>query len=260
MFNRKLVGFRASGYTPRLSLIALLMAIFSVFLTLFLGSLSKVHETYTERSYRVENGTVYETEYKKETTRPATQNESVCPYAGVTLEIQRAMEKACIKEDTVELEIQAAEPVVVEAVVKEVTIVKHFPESTYIKGAIMMHGEAGGIPSQTEQSGPLWVACNRVDSDDPFFPDDLESVIEQKWQFDGYTPGGTYTQAEYELAVDVFERWYREKHGESAESVGRTLPSEYIYFTGDGVHNYFRKTQKGSIYVWGSVLPSPYET
>ncbi len=241
MFNQKPVGFRASGYTPRLSLIALLMAIFSVLLTIFLANANKVHETYTARSYRVENGTVYETEYKKEVTRAPKEDEFNVT-AGVTLEIQRALDEA--------------EPV--EAVVEEVTIVKHFPESTYIKGAIMLHGEAGGIKSLTEQSGPLWVACNRVDSSDPFFPDNLEAVIEQAWQFDGYTPGGEYTEAEYELAIDVFERWYHEKNGEV--NVGRTLPIDYIYFTGDGKHNYFRKTQTGPIYVWGSQLVSPYET
>ena len=258
MFNQKPVGFRASGYTPRLSLIALLMAIFSVLLTIFLANANKVHETYTARSYRVENGTVYETEYKKEVIRAPKEDEFNVT-AGVTLEIQRALDEALVEqEEEITLEIASAEAEPVEAVVKEVTIVKHFPESTYIKGAIMLHGEAGGIKSLTEQSGPLWVACNRVDSSDPFFPDNLEAVIEQAWQFDGYTPGGEYTEAEYELAIDVFERWYREKNGEV--NVGRTLPIEYIYFTGDGKHNYFRKTQTGSIYVWGSQLVSPYET
>lgn len=251
--KKKSVGFRKSGYTPRVSTIALIMAIFSILLTIFLAHVGKVHETYTEKSYSIENGTLYEREYKKETTRPLTKEEYYGLYAGVTLELQKITNKAihnAATTTTLEVKTITREPV---------ESSKHFSESVYIKGAIMMHGEAGGIPSMTERSGPLWVACNRVDSTDPFFPDDLEAVIEQTSQFDGYTPGGKYSQAEYDLAVDVFERWYREKHGESAEQVGRTLPADYLYFTGDGVHNYFRKTQNGAIYVWGSVYVSPYK-
>lgn len=261
MRNQKPVGFRKSGYTPRVSVIALLMAIFSILLSIILAKAGKVHETYTERSFRVENGTLVEQEYKKETTRPLTKDEYQGIYAGVTLELQKMMnDKAFAEAPKTKLEVKTAEKTVVsEPAKEEVVVVKHFSESTYIKGAIMMHGEAGGIPSMTERSGPLWCACNRVDSDDPFFPDNLEAVIEQDWQFDGYTPGGEYTQEDYDLAVDVFERWYREKNGESALSVGRTLPSEYLFFTGDGVHNYFRKTQTGTIYVWGSQLPGPYK-
>ena len=139
---------------------------------------------------------------------------------------------------------------------QENTEIKHFSESTYIKGAILLHGEAGGIPSLTEQSGVLWIVCNRVDSESSFFPDDIESVIEQEGQFDGYIPGETYTEADYELAVDVFERWYREKNGET--EVGRTLPKEYLFFLGDGEHNHFTTTQNGLPYKFGSQLISPY--
>ena len=139
---------------------------------------------------------------------------------------------------------------------QEDTEIKHFSESTYIKGAILLHGEAGGIPSLTEQSGVLWIVCNRVDSESSFFPDDIESVIEQEGQFDGYIPGETYTEADYELAVDVFERWYREKNGET--EVGRTLPKEYLFFLGDGEHNHFTTTQNGLPYKFGSQLISPY--
>ena len=139
---------------------------------------------------------------------------------------------------------------------QEDTEIKHFSESTYVKGAILLHGEAGGIPSLTEQSGVLWIVCNRVDSESSFFPDDIESVIEQEGQFDGYIPGETYTEADYELAVDVFERWYREKNGET--EVGRTLPKEYLFFLGDGEHNHFTTTQNGLPYKFGSQLISPY--
>lgn len=256
MRKQRTVGFRKSGYTSHLPKIALIMAIFSIFLCIALAKIGKVHETYTERSLQIRDGRVIEQEYKKEITRPLTKKELDGLYSGVSLEIRKIVRTALSNPTTTTLEVKTAERAVV-ATREQVStaIIKHFPESTYIKGAIMEHGEAGGIPSMTERSQPLWTACNRVDSDDPFYPDDLESVIEQAWQFDGYTPNGEYTKADYDLAVDVFERWYREKHGET--NVGRTLPADYLFFTGDGVHNYFRKTQNGAIYVLD--LPSPYE-
>ena len=266
MEKQRFIGFRKTGYTPKLSAIALCMAIFSTFLTISLAKAGEVHETYTDRTYQIkEDGTIREQEYRKEITRPLKKDDYTGVYAGVTLELQKITKEAFAQAEATTLEVKTAEKVVVttsETVsTKEesAVIVKHFPESTYIKGAIMEHGEAGGVPSMTERSGTLWISCNRVDSDDPFFPDSLEAVIEQRWQFDGYTPGGTYTQEDYDLAVDVFERWYREKHGETAAEVGRTLPADYLFFTGDGVHNYFTKTQNGTPYVWGSELISPYK-
>ena len=40
--------------------------------------------------------------------------------------------------------------------------------------------------------------------------------------------------------------------------VGRTLPSNYLYYGGDGKHNYFRTEWKGGTR-WNYSLPSPYE-
>lgn len=60
----------------------------------------------------------------------------------------------------------------------------------------------------------------------------------------------------YLLAVDVLERWYREKRGE--ENVGRTLPAEYVYFWGNGRENFFRIEYQGKVY-WDWSLPNPYE-
>ena len=159
-------------------------------------------------------------------------------------------------ETTYRLETETKKPVVVATSTK---VTKHFPESTYIKGAIMVNGEARGVKSITERSGCLWIACNRVISDNPFFLDDLESVITQASQFDGYSENGTYTEADYNLAVDVFERFYRELNGEPSEMVGRTIPVDYLYFVGDGEHNYFSKVQNGTPYVWGSMYISPYK-
>ena len=45
---------------------------------------------------------------------------------------------------------------------------------------------------------------------------------------------------------------------ECVGSVGRVLPKEYLYFTGDGVHNYFTTEWQGG-QTWDWSLESPYE-
>ena len=66
-----------------------------------------------------------------------------------------------------------------------------------------------------------------------------------------------FTPAELEeLALDVIERWLDEKDGEA--EVGRVLPREYLFFTGDGKHNHFRTEWDGG-QVWDWSLQSPYE-
>ena len=266
MKNRKHVGYRKEIIKPKWSIVLLAAIIIALlFIIIFRMNDDKVHETYTERQYQEQNGILYEKEYKRERSYTADDFDPNLLYAGMSLELYeinaRAHEAAVKSTIAVvkTVERTANKTVSVKQSEPNEQPVKHLSESTYVKGAKMLHGEAGGVPSTTERSGPLWVVCNRVDSDDPFFPDNLESVIEQEWQFDGYSPDGDYTQADYDLAVDVFERWYREKHGETAAEVGRTLPSDYLFFTGDGEHNYFRKTQDGPAYVWGSELASPYK-
>ena len=54
----------------------------------------------------------------------------------------------------------------------------------------------------------------------------------------------------------MIERWLNEKDGET--EVGRVLPREYLFFTGDGKHNHFRTEWDGG-QVWDWSLQSPYE-
>ena len=164
--------------------------------------------------------------------------------------------KPVIEEETEFVLTKTAAESVDEIINKDI---KHFSEETYVAGAIMVHYEAGGVDSVTERSGCLWVACNRVISESSFYPDDLIAVIEQEGQFTGYFRGGTYTEEDYLLAVDVFERFYREQNGESPADVGRTLPEEYVHFYGDGEHNYFTIGIGGAPYVWDEDFITPYE-
>lgn len=59
-----------------------------------------------------------------------------------------------------------------------------------------------------------------------------------------------------ELAADVLTRYHAERDGE--ENVGRVLPPEYCFFTGDGKHNHFTIGWQDTE-TWGWTLESPYE-
>lgn len=124
--------------------------------------------------------------------------------------------------------------------------------------ARLVRGEAGGIWSLTEQACVMWVVLNRVDTGK--WGDTIAEVITSPYQFYYIPSFGTtddYGRDLIWLAEDVISRWEREKAGET--DVGRVLPVEYLYFGGDGYHNYFRTTYEFGNGRWYYELPSPYE-
>lgn len=127
-------------------------------------------------------------------------------------------------------------------------------EAEYIAKTVW--GEALGC-SKTEQAAVIWCILNRVDSDNPYFPDDVISVITQPYQFVGYNPSNPVDEELYNLALDVLTRWNTEK--ENGGDVGRVLPSDYLFFHGDGRHNYFCKSYQSDGAYWSFVCDSPYD-
>ena len=119
--------------------------------------------------------------------------------------------------------------------------------------AKLIYGEAGIVPSTTEQAAVVWCVLNRVD--DPRFPDTVLEVIEAPYQFSGYDPEYPVKEEFAILAADVLTRYRAERDGE--ENVGRVLPAEYCFFTGDGRRNHFT-TEWKSTDCFGWTLESPY--
>jgi hypothetical protein len=112
-----------------------------------------------------------------------------------------------------------------------------------------LYGEARGC-STVEQAAVVWCVLNRVDDESGLWPDDIIGVVTQPNQFYGYDPDL--------LAVveDVLARW--EMEDICLGDVGRVLPEEYLYFTGDGRVNSFRDQYQGGN-TWDWSLDSPYE-
>ena len=130
-------------------------------------------------------------------------------------------------------------------------------EASKVTLARMVWGEARGC-SATEQAAVVWCVLNRFDSGDPFYADciTLYDIVTQPCQFYGYDPGNPVDPDILALVEDVLARWMAEK--ECLGSVGRVLPREYLFFSGDGKHNYFRTEWDGG-QVWDWSLESPYE-
>lgn len=110
-----------------------------------------------------------------------------------------------------------------------------FTEDDVVAMAKMLWGEARGCALDNQQKA-VWCVLNRVD--DPRFPDTILGVLSQPSQFYGYSPSFPVTDELYAVALDVLTRWSLEKQGVTVE---RELPSTYLWFTGDGVQNWFRE-------------------
>ena len=125
--------------------------------------------------------------------------------------------------------------------------------AAYIAKAV--YGEAM-VCGTTERAAVVWCILNRADDARDATPAGVIAVVTKPYQFHGYAADHPLLPELEELALDVIERWLDEKDGET--EVGRVLPREYLFFTGDGEHNHFRTEWDGG-QVWDWSLQSPYE-
>ena len=159
------------------------------------------------------------------------------------------------EEEPPVVETSTVTPQVIEVIIEEP--VEETPKYEIDRSDVEMlarltWGEARGCTT-TEQAAVMWCVLNRVDSEDPLFPDTIQEVITQKNQFHGYNINNPIWPELEDLARDVLMRWLTNEEG-------RVLPLEYCWFSGDGLHNYFRDAyglNKANIWDWS--LESPYE-
>lgn len=111
----------------------------------------------------------------------------------------------------------------------------YFTEEDVAEVAKMLWGEARGC-TRDNQIKCVWVVLNRVD--DARFPDSIQGVLSQPYQFHGYSESFPVTDELYSVAFDVLTRWSYEKQG---IPVRRELPKSFLWFTGNGRENIFRE-------------------
>ena len=118
--------------------------------------------------------------------------------------------------------------------------------------AKVMYSECGAIQSDTEKACIAWVVLNRVDAK---YGDTIAAVATAASQF-GYIATVPVRDDLLKLSYDVLGRWAKERAGET--DVGRVLPKDYFWYSGDGAHNYFRNVYAGGE-SWNYSLVSPYK-
>jgi hypothetical protein len=118
-------------------------------------------------------------------------------------------------------------------------------------------GNKWGVSYTARQAAVGWCAMNRYDNGG--FGDTLADVLTQPNAFD-YEDDIEVSEYMLWLAEDVVERWWNEKLLDGTDLVGRVIPSDYLFFEGDGRENYFRKTYEKTGETWDWSLADPYST
>lgn len=111
--------------------------------------------------------------------------------------------------------------------------------------------EARGIEEYDHKAAIVWTIVNRVDAG---FGSTIKAVI-VPGQF-AYNPNTIIRDDLWAMAADVLTRWTLEKQGHAY--VGRVLPSDYLWYWGDGQYNWFRNVYEDGSNPWNWSLPSPY--
>lgn len=162
----------------------------------------------------------------------------------------------CLKLPTVEVEKPSPVVEVVEVVTPEPepeVAPQPWTDEEVIVLAKMLWGEARGVSSDAEKAACVWCALNRVDHGYV----DIITVVTTPKQFVGYNEENPVDDGLITLCIDVLTRWYAEREGQV--EVGRVLPADYLWFSGDGERNHFRNAYRGGDR-WDWSLPSPYES
>lgn len=125
-------------------------------------------------------------------------------------------------------------------------------ERNIVLCAKLLWGEARGVKSKAEQAAVIWCVLNRLDAG---YANTIEGVITARGQFTGYRKSNPVTDELYGLSRDVLIRYYLERDG--VQNTGRTLPNDYLWFTGYKGRNRFRNKYRGGKY-WDWSLYDPY--
>ena len=118
-------------------------------------------------------------------------------------------------------------------------------------------GEFNDARNKEQISAVMWCVLNRLDAEYDG-QKTVSEVVKAAGQFNGYSKYAPIVPEYFEIAKDVLFRHGMEKHYGVAENVsGRTLPSEYLFFSGNGNVNIFRTEYAGGS-VWDFSWGNPY--
>ncbi len=113
---------------------------------------------------------------------------------------------------------------------------KRYTEEEVRLVAQTLYGEARGC-SRDEQRLVAWCICNRVD--ESLWGNTIEDVVKYPYQFAGYGATNPVWPELEAVAREVLEEWNAGGEADILEPYAKT--SGYLYFNGDGKHNWFRE-------------------
>ena len=119
------------------------------------------------------------------------------------------------------------------------TAMEAISDELVAEAALLAWGEYSGS-DYAQRTAPIWCACNRADA----WGQTLEDVMHSD-AFHGLLTEREVPEEWYDLARETLARWELEKMGYI--DVGRTLPSEYLYFSGNGTVNVYRTQYTGGL-------------
>lgn len=119
------------------------------------------------------------------------------------------------------------------------TAMEAIPDELVAEAALLAWGEYSGT-DYAQRTAPIWCACNRADA----WGLTLEEVMHSD-AFHGLLTDREVPEEWHDLARETLARWELEHMGYI--DVGRTLPSEYLYFSGNGVVNVYRTEYIGGV-------------
>ena len=116
------------------------------------------------------------------------------------------------------------------------------PEPPYSEADIallckMAWGEARGC-APAEQALCVWTPLNRLDNGG--FGSSIEEIVTAERQFIGYAPENPVTEEIRAVVVAVLEAWVAGEPAPALPPYAET--GDYLFFSGDGRHNYFRES------------------
>ncbi len=117
----------------------------------------------------------------------------------------------------------------------------------------LITAEAGGL-SNEEMRAVAMTVLHRVDS--PKWPNDMVQVINQDGQYADEDMPAYASDRALEAAFEALDQWNLAKNGLIPEE-DFELPEKFIYFFGDGKHNYFYCYENGAVVFYDAMPNAP---
>ncbi len=151
-----------------------------------------------------------------------------------------------------EIKLSAVQPEI-EVKESDSSLIMYYTEEEMNYIGRLITAEAGGL-SNEEMRAVAMTVLHRVDN--PKWPNDIIQVINQDGQYADEDMPAYASDRALEAAFEALDQWNLAKNSLIPEEDFR-LPEKFIYFFGDGRHNYFYCYEKGAVVFYDDMPNAP---